>query len=75
MQVRDLERAAAHLGQGCQIQVPGSATMTRLSDLTAHAVTRYRNVARTCDAIEAMGSPGPAGVFARGTLSDEWLDG
>ena len=76
MEARDLEAAAAMLGEGFTMTFPGAAPMTRLQELIDWAAPRYRFVKKTYEGFDAAQTPGDAAVvYARGTLAGEWPDG
>ncbi|SLN64735.1 SnoaL-like domain protein [Roseivivax jejudonensis] len=75
MEARDLDAARAHLGEGFTMTFPGTGPMTTLEELIAWSRPRYARIAKTYEAIETCPTPGPAVVYARGTLSGEWPDG
>lgn len=75
MEARDLPAARACLGPGFTMEFPGSGAMTTLEALIDWAAPRYRFVKKTYAGVDLAPSPGPAVVYARGTLSGEWPDG
>ena len=76
MEARDLETARSFLGAGFQMKFPGTGAMTTLEELIEWSKPRYRFVQKTYEGFDAMQSEGEAAiVYARGTLSGEWLDG
>ncbi|MDA4844025.1 tautomerase family protein [Hoeflea poritis] len=75
MEARELERAEAMLGDSFVMAFPGTAPMTALAQLVDWSKSRYRFVKKSYEAVEAFNSGGAAIVYARGTLSGEWLDG
>ncbi|ETW10655.1 tautomerase [Roseivivax marinus] len=75
MEARDLDAARACLGPGFTMTFPGSGPMTTLDELIAWSKPRYRHVAKTYEAFEPCPTPGPAVVYARGTLHGAWPDG
>ena len=75
MEARDLPRAKALLGAGFTMTFPGTAPMTDLQELIDWSAPRYRFVRKTYDGVDLAPTPGPAVVYARGTLSGEWPDG
>jgi len=75
MEERDLDQAAAMLGEGFEMVFPGTEPMTSLTDLFEWSKDRYRSVRKTYEAVEAFQGEGVAVVYARGTLSGQWLDG
>ena len=75
MEARDLDRAAGMLGEGFEMVFPGADPMHDLDALIAWSKDRYRSVRKTYAGVEAFHSEGAAVVYARGTLSGEWLDG
>jgi 4-oxalocrotonate tautomerase family enzyme len=76
MERRDLETAAAMLGEGFSMQFPGTARMTKLDELIAWSKPRYRLVTKTYERFDAMQGDGlSALVYCFGTLSGEWLTG
>ncbi|MEX0338154.1 MAG: tautomerase family protein [Arenibacterium sp.] len=76
MEARALDKAREFLGKGFQMMFPGTGVMTELDELIAWSKPRYRSVKKTYDGFDAMQSAGDeAIVYARGTLSGEWLNG
>lgn len=76
MEARELDTAQAMLGEGFEMQFPGTPPMTSLQQLVDWAKPRYRFVRKTYDGFEALQTPGDAAVvYCRGTLSGEWPDG
>ncbi|MEP3430442.1 MAG: tautomerase family protein [Roseibium sp.] len=76
MEVRDIERAQAMLGDGFTMRFPGTAPISQLQELIDWAKPRYRFVKKTYDGFDAMQSPGSVAlVYCRGLLSGEWPDG
>lgn len=75
MEDRDLERAQFMLGDGFTMTFPATGPMTDLTELIAWSKGRYRFVKKTYEGFDALHSDGVAVVYARGTLSGEWLDG
>ncbi len=76
MEARELDQAQDLLSDDFTMQFPGSAPMTKLSELVEWAAPRYQFVKKTYEGIEAMQSEGAAAVvYARGTLSGKWPDG
>lgn len=75
MEARRITDAEAMLGEGFQMIFPGAPPMTRLQELIDWAAPRYRFVKKTYHGFDAMQGAEAAVVYARGTLSGEWLDG
>ncbi|SDU14247.1 tautomerase family protein [Stappia sp. ES.058] len=75
MEVRDLERAQAHLADGFEMMFPGGRRFEALSEMIAWGQTRYRRVAKTFAGFDTAFSDGRSVVFCHGTLAGEWLDG
>lgn len=76
MEVREVERAKAMLGEGFEMVFPGTGAMHQIEELIEWARPRYRFVSKTYDGFDALQSEGDAAiVYARGTLSGEWPDG
>ncbi len=75
MEARDLDAARAHLAESFTMTFPGTAPMTSLDQLIAWSRSRYKRVAKTYEGIDTCATPGPAVVYARGTLSGAWPDG
>ncbi|MEX0280000.1 MAG: tautomerase family protein [Arenibacterium sp.] len=76
MEARDLEKARGYLGEGFQMVFPGTGVMSELDELIAWSKPRYRFVKKTYEGFDTLQSEGEAAiVYARGTLSGEWLDG
>lgn len=75
MEARDLDAAAAMLGDGFRMVFPGPRTMSSLTELIDWAKGRYRFVTKTYEGVEAFHGGGVAVVYTRGTLAGEWPDG
>lgn len=75
MEARDLAAAQACLADGFTMTFPGAAPMHRLQELIDWAKPRYRFVRKSYEGMDTCATPGPAVVYARGTLSGEWPDG
>ncbi|KIN63473.1 putative tautomerase [Sulfitobacter noctilucicola] len=76
MERRDIDTAQEMLGDGFVMQFPGTAPMSKLSELIEWAAPRYRSVTKTYEGFDAMQSSSDAAiVYARGTLSGVWPDG
>ncbi|QFS81831.1 SnoaL-like domain protein [Roseivivax sp. THAF40] len=75
MEARDLASAEAMLGPDFTMTFPGSGPMSTLQELIDWSAPRYRFVRKTYEGFDLAPTPGPAVVYARGTLSGEWPDG
>ncbi|MHA6325200.1 nuclear transport factor 2 family protein [Roseivivax sp. CAU 1753] len=75
MEARDLAAAEAMLGPDFTMTFPGSGPMTTLAELIDWSAPRYRFVQKTYQGFDLAPTPGPAVVYARGTLSGAWPDG
>ncbi|MCE8021326.1 nuclear transport factor 2 family protein [Halomonas sp. MCCC 1A11036] len=75
MEARDLSRAECLLDEGFTVVFPGSGEMTRLSELTAWAASRYRVVRKRIAAFDTCGEGKYVTVVCHGELDGEWLDG
>ncbi|SIS65988.1 Phenylpyruvate tautomerase PptA, 4-oxalocrotonate tautomerase family [Roseivivax lentus] len=75
MEARDVDAAAGFLGEGFTMVFPGSGPMTSLQELIDWSAPRYRFVRKTYEGFDLAPTPGPAVVYARGTLSGAWPDG
>lgn len=76
MEERRLDAAEAMLGEDFVMRFPGTAPMSRLSELIEWAAPRYRFVKKSYEGFDAMQTPGDTQlVYCRGTLSGEWPDG
>lgn len=75
MERRDLEAARSFLADGFTMQFPASPPMHTLDELIAWAAPRYRAIRKTYVGFDTAVASGRVVVYARGTLSGEWLDG
>ncbi len=75
MEARDLDRAAAMLGDGFEMVFPGTGVMTTLGQLVDWAGPRYRSVTKTYDGFDTVPGDGRAVVYCFGTLAGQWPDG
>jgi len=76
MERREMDTAQSVLAEGFTMVFPGTGEMYKLSELVEWARPRYHFVRKSYDGFDALQSDGEAAiVYARGTLSGEWLDG
>jgi phenylpyruvate tautomerase PptA (4-oxalocrotonate tautomerase family) len=75
MERRDLPVAHSLLTEDFVMMFPGGACFTRLEELIAWAVSRYRRIAKVYDGFDTVPGMEAATVYCRGTLEGEWPDG
>lgn len=75
MEARDLDAAEAYLAEGFSMLFPGGRCFTTLAALVDWSKTRYREVHKRYERVEAVVVDDGVAVYAFGTLAGMWLDG